>query len=58
MGDYQSGPLNLVDNVGHGKGFSGTGHTQKNLITIFFLQTGYQLFDGLRLISRWFKVGF
>lgn len=53
MGNDQCGPLQLLDNIGHGVGLARARDAQKCLEipvrSLFRLQAGYELLDGLRL---------
>ena len=49
---HEGGTVDLFDNIGHGKGFSRAGNSQKHLLLISLFKTVYQLFDRLRLVSR------
>jgi hypothetical protein len=40
----------------HGKCFSGTGHTQQNLMLFTTHQVSTQGFYGIRLVTRWCEV--
>ena len=51
MGQYQRGALHLLDDLGHGIGLAGAGHTLEHLLPQTKIYALSQLFDGLRLIS-------
>ena len=50
-GDDQAGPLHLVDDVGHGECFAGTGHPQKDLVFFIVHHSLGQVFNGLGLVA-------
>ena len=51
MGDDQSRPLQLLNDVGHRERLSGTGYAQKGLKLISFPKTFHKLCNGLRLVT-------
>ena len=46
--------IQLLDNVCHREGFTGTCDAQKCLALVAFLETFDQLLNGLRLVAGWF----
>jgi hypothetical protein len=56
MGDDQGGLLYLLNHIGHGKGLSRTGHTQKDLMRDSLENSLCQFFNGLRLVTFWLKL--
>ena len=51
MGQHQSGPLDLFDDLGHGVGLAAAGDAQQHLLAQTALQTLRQLLDGLGLVA-------
>ena len=51
VGQHQRGPLDLGNNIGHGIRLAGTGDAQQSLLMETVFNAGYQLGDGLRLIT-------
>ena len=51
VGQHQSGPLDLLDDLGHGEGLAGAGDPQQGLLIQAHLNTLGQGFDGLRLVA-------
>ena len=51
MGQYQRRFLHLLNDVGNGECFTGTGHPQEGLVSFTALDTFYQLTDGFWLIA-------
>ena len=54
---YQSWLIKLGDDVRHGEGLTGTGHTQQSLELVAFFEAFDQFLDGLRLVAGWFVFG-
>ena len=50
VGQHQGGPLDLLDDLGHGKGLAGAGDAQKGLLVQPHLDALGQGLDGLRLV--------
>ena len=50
VGQHQSGPLDLFDDLGHGVGLAAAGDAQEHLLAQTALQTLRQLLDGLGLV--------
>jgi hypothetical protein len=57
MGDDEGGLLDLVDDVGDGVSFAGTGHAQQRLVLDAGAESGGQAVNGLGLISSRFVRG-
>ncbi len=53
VGQNQRRALHLLDNIGHGKGFSRSRGTEQGLMLLAFLQPRHELFDSLRLVASW-----
>ncbi len=51
---HQGRPLHLLDDFGHGKSFTGTGHSQQGLLLVTFKQSLGQLMDRFRLVPGGF----
>ena len=51
MGQNQSGLVDLLDDVGHGKGFARTGNTHQGLFLVAIKQALGQSFNGLGLVT-------
>lgn len=51
MGNNQRRPVQLLDDVGHGKSLAGSGDAEKGLALIALTETGYQGSDGLGLVA-------
>ena len=51
VGNDQRRPIGFRNDIGHGKGFTRTGHTQHNLLGQARIQPIYQLSNGLGLIT-------
>ena len=51
MDQHQCGLLHLRDHIGHGEGLAGPGDTEQRLVLPASCNPGYQLIDGLALIS-------
>ncbi len=55
MGHDDGGPLDLLDDIGDGEGFTGAGYPQQRLVCQTGLDTIHQPFDCLGLIARWLE---
>ena len=51
VGQHQGGPLDGLDDLGHGEGLAGAGDTQQHLLVQAVLHALGQLFNGLRLVA-------
>ncbi len=52
MGDDEGWFLDLLDDIGHGKGLPGAGDAQEDLLFLLLQHPSAQFLDGLGLISR------
>ena len=52
VGQHQGGPLDLLNDLGHGKGLARTGDAQQGLLVQAHLDTLGQGLNGLRLVTR------
>ena len=57
MGHDDGRPLNLLDDVGNGKGLARAGHTQERLMCQAGVNTVHQPINGFGLIPSWLKRG-
>ncbi len=55
VGEDEGGALQLLDDIGHGKGFTGSGYAEQGLVFIVGTQRFRQLADGIRLIAGGLK---
>jgi hypothetical protein len=51
MRNNESGALKMLDNICHGKCFTGSRNAQQNLVFVFFFDAINQSLNGLRLVS-------
>ena len=58
MGKHQSRPLELLDDIGHDKGFARAGDAQHGLFLHSQPGTLYQLTNGLRLTASRLIIAF
>ena len=52
MGNDEGGLLDLLNHIGHGKGFSGAGDAQQGFKLVSLLQALHQFFNGSRLVPH------
>ena len=52
----QGGPLNALDDIGHGEGLAAPGYAKEGLLTVSFGQSSHQLFNCLWLIAGRFEL--
>ena len=57
VGQHQGGPLDLLDDLGHGEGLARAGDAQKHLMLEALFNALSQRGDGLRLIARGLIIG-
>ena len=51
MGQHQGGAIDLLDDVGHGKGFARAGDAEQHLLIVALQHAVRQLLNGLRLVA-------
>ena len=51
MGQNQRRLVQLLDDIGHGKGLAGAGDAKKSFKLIALFKSFYQLLDGLGLVA-------
>ncbi len=51
VGEDEGGAIGLLDNLGHGEGFSGTGDTEEDLVLVAGFEAAEELVDGGGLIA-------
>ncbi len=56
VGNDQGGPLDTLDDIGHGEGFAGAGDAQQGLGPVTSIQTSDQAFDCSRLVAIGFHI--
>ena len=53
VGQHESGPLDLLDDLGHGEGLAGTGDAQQHLLLQAIFDALRQGGNGLGLVAAW-----
>ena len=58
VGKYQRGPVDALDDIGHGKGLAAAGHALQGLHPVAGLYAFYQGIYGLRLVAGGLERGY
>ncbi len=58
VGQHQRGPVDALDDIGHGEGFAAAGHALQGLHPVAGLYAFYQGIYGLRLVTGGLERGY